>query len=157
MALRKIGTASFVSVREVHTPACSYKYAACVYDSSQRCVCALNMASSQIFGTKDEDKYAAKHTEVEALFAKLCNRLDLLSNFHYTPKVCCRVHLTDKIFSEIICVGAPLCNNQTIIDAEAFVRLTWSVDPLSPSMLRLEVCLIHGGQNFDQFQGDFAP
>jgi U3 small nucleolar RNA-associated protein MPP10 len=40
----------------------------------------------QIFGAKEEDKYAKAHAEVEALFAKVCNRLDLLSNFHYTPK-----------------------------------------------------------------------
>eukprot|EP00281_Chroomonas_sp_CCMP1168_P026049 CAMPEP_0206229694 /NCGR_PEP_ID=MMETSP0047_2-20121206/9838_1 /ASSEMBLY_ACC=CAM_ASM_000192 /TAXON_ID=195065 /ORGANISM="Chroomonas mesostigmatica_cf, Strain CCMP1168" /LENGTH=345 /DNA_ID=CAMNT_0053653019 /DNA_START=100 /DNA_END=1137 /DNA_ORIENTATION=- len=46
----------------------------------------------QILGAKDEDKYAVKHAEVEALFAKVCNRLDLLSNFHYTPQV-----VTDEI------------------------------------------------------------
>lgn len=40
----------------------------------------------QVFGAKEEDKYAKAHADVEALFAKLCNRLDLLSNFHYTPK-----------------------------------------------------------------------
>jgi U3 small nucleolar RNA-associated protein MPP10 len=40
-----------------------------------------------ILGVKDDDVEAAKRQEVEALFAKVCNRLDALSNFHFTPKV----------------------------------------------------------------------
>eukprot|EP00802_Teleaulax_amphioxeia_P014668 Tamp_14741.p1 GENE.Tamp_14741~~Tamp_14741.p1 ORF type:complete len:461 (-),score=157.96 Tamp_14741:222-1568(-) len=41
----------------------------------------------KILGVKDDDVEAAKRQEVEALFAKVCNRLDALSNFHFTPKV----------------------------------------------------------------------
>ena len=35
---------------------------------------------------KDDDAEEAKRKEVEALFAKVCNRLDAMSNFHFTPK-----------------------------------------------------------------------
>lgn len=41
----------------------------------------------KVMGVKDDDAEVAKRQEVEALFAKVCNRLDMLSNFHFTPKV----------------------------------------------------------------------
>jgi len=41
----------------------------------------------KVLGVKDDDAEVAKRLEVEALFAKVCNRLDMLSNFHFTPKV----------------------------------------------------------------------
>ena len=41
----------------------------------------------KVLGVKDDDLEIAKRKEVEALFAKVCNRLDMLSNFHFTPKV----------------------------------------------------------------------
>ena len=39
-----------------------------------------------MLGVKDDDAEEAKRKEVEALFAKVCNRLDAMSNFHFTPK-----------------------------------------------------------------------
>lgn len=40
-----------------------------------------------------ETERNAKHEEVEKIFKKLCNHLDALSNFHFTPRIVCCILL----------------------------------------------------------------
>lgn len=37
-------------------------------------------------GVKEDDPQGGLKSELKQLFTKLCNKLDALSNFHYTPK-----------------------------------------------------------------------
>jgi U3 small nucleolar ribonucleoprotein component len=37
-------------------------------------------------GEKEPDELKVVHTELDAVWKKLCHKLDALSNFHFTPK-----------------------------------------------------------------------
>jgi U3 small nucleolar RNA-associated protein MPP10 len=40
----------------------------------------------KVGGVEKEDPLDEKHVEIDALFKKLCYKLDALSNFHFVPK-----------------------------------------------------------------------
>lgn len=63
------------------------------------CSCLTPQFLKQTMGVEEGDPQAAVKTELKQLFGKLCNKLDALCNFHYTPKTVIPEMKVNRLYS----------------------------------------------------------
>ncbi|CAM9604489.1 unnamed protein product [Sphacelaria rigidula] len=80
------------------------------------CSCLTPQFLKQTMGVEEGDPQAAVKTELKQLFGKLCNKLDALCNFHYTPKT---VIPEMKVQADVAAIAMEEVLPSSVADAEA--------------------------------------